>query len=146
MADNQPSPVPTGPLWTPDLQLGIPLIDGQHRRLVEQLAAVRDAVAAGRGAREVLQAIAFLEEYTTEHFHTEERYMAGHRYPGLERHRAIHAAFRSNVHRAVLAVEKWRGTGPAAELVERMLVHWYLRHIRGTDQKYAAHVKRTAGQ
>ena len=141
MTDETVSPGATASLWTPDLELGIPLIDGQHRKLVDHLSAVRAAIASGKPTREVLQAMAFLEDYTAEHFHTEERYMSQHRYPDIEKHREAHVAFRANVARAVQAVDRRQGRGDAVDLVQRMLISWYVRHIRGTDQKYVDHVK-----
>ena len=141
MTDDAVAPDATASLWTPDLELGIPLIDGQHRKLVDHLSAVRTAVASGKPAREVLHAMAFLEDYTAEHFRTEERYMDQHGYPDVEAHRQAHAAFRANVARAVQAVDRRQGRGEAVDLVQRMLISWYVRHIRGTDQKYVDHVK-----
>jgi hemerythrin-like metal-binding protein len=128
-------------LWTKDLELGLPLIDGQHRKLVGHLQNLDRAVEQGRPMSEVADCIAFLLEYTEEHFHTEERYLTEKRYPDLEAHRQQHQAFRANVSKAARAVQTRLAAAQSVQLVQSMVVHWYLDHIRGTDQQYVTYLR-----
>jgi len=132
---------PPKPLWTKELELGIPLIDGQHRKLVAHLQDLDRAVHQGRPMSEVSECIDFLTEYTAEHFHTEERFLADKRYPDLEAHKQQHAAFKANVAKAARAVQTRLAAEQSVKLVQSMVVHWYLDHIRGTDQKYAIYLR-----
>ena len=128
-------------LWTPDLELGIPLIDGQHKKLVQQLEEVFVAVKTRRPARLVQEALVFLDQYTQEHFHSEERFMAEHGYPGVEDHKAAHQHFRDQVTKAGKYVAVNPHSEKTLQLVQSMLVNWYIQHIKGTDQQYAKYVK-----
>lgn len=128
-------------LWTKDLELGLPLIDGQHRKLVEHLQDLDRAVQQGRPMAEVAQCIDFLVEYTEEHFHTEEHFLTGKRYPDLEAHRQQHALFKANVTKASRAVQVSLAAEQSVALIQSMVVHWYLDHIRGTDQQYVTYLR-----
>lgn len=128
-------------LWTKDLELGLPLIDGQHRKLVGHLQDLERATRLGRPMSEVTQCIEFLTAYTAEHFHTEERFLSERRYPGLEEHKAQHATFKANVAKAAQAVQTRLAEEQSVKLIQSMVVHWYLDHIRGTDQDYVTYLR-----
>lgn len=129
----------TTPLWSPALALGIPLIDGQHKNLIERLDALLKALAADRPAHhEVRQCLAFVEKYTQEHFQTEERYMALHAFPGLAVHQELHRDFQTKVARARRFIEANSRSDQSEQLVRSLLYNWYVHHIRGADQEYTA--------
>jgi len=128
-------------LWTPDLELGIPLIDGQHRKLVEHLGRLRQSVEAGRPSREASECVDFLSQYTEEHFQTEERFMAKHYYPQLAEHQRLHEVFRSTVARAERAITTRLEFAQVIQLVQSMLVNWFIEHIKGTDQLYVNNLR-----
>ncbi|MFC1526098.1 bacteriohemerythrin [Candidatus Latescibacterota bacterium] len=138
MTDQPAAPVT---VWVRQLELGIPLIDGQHRKLVEHLDDLNRAVTAGRPMGEVSQCIDFLLQYTEEHFHTEEQFLAEKHYPGLEDHRKLHQTFRANVAKARRAVETRLEQKQSVDLVRSMVIHWYVEHIKGTDQQYATYLR-----
>ena len=127
-------------LWDPALEFGIPLIDGQHHRLVMNL---EDILAAVGDTTFVLnQCLQFLVKYTHEHFQTEERLMAEHQFPGLEEHARAHAAFRTSMAKAVKLVSKAKDPAECTQLVKSMMVNWYVAHVTGLDQKYAEFFRR----
>ena len=128
-------------LWTKDLELGMPLIDGQHRKLVGHLEDLERAVQLGRPMAEVAQCVEFLTEYTEEHFHTEERFLRQNLYPDLEAHQGQHQAFRANVAKASRAVQIRLAADQSVQLIQSMVVHWYVQHIKGTDQQYVAYLR-----
>lgn len=126
-------------LWDPALEIGIPLIDGQHRRLVmnleDILAAVGDTTAAMR------QCLQFLVKYTHEHFQTEERLMSEHGFAGLAEHTRAHAAFRESMAKAVKLVAKATDPAECTKLIKSMMINWYVAHVTGLDQQYAAYFR-----
>ena len=136
------SPVgPTGdetPLWTPRLVLGIPLIDGQHRNLVERLESLLRALRSGHPAHELRQCLDFVERYTQEHFQTEEHYMQVHKFPGFQAHQLLHRQFRVTVEKTRRFIEANPLSSKSLQLVRSLLVNWYVQHIQGTDQEYVA--------
>ena len=129
------------PLWKDSYELGLPVIDGQHRKLVEYLDNLNRAIHAGRPNHEVVQCVHFLQQYTDEHFHSEEKFLADRRVPGLEDHKRLHQAFRSNVDRVKQAVETNLAMDQSVQLIRSILVHWILEHITGTDKLYAFYLR-----
>lgn len=134
------------PLWSAALELHIPIIDGQHRRLVAHLQDLQAAIDAGRPRHEVVECLGFLRQYTEEHFRTEERFLEAHQFPALAQHRQLHAAFRANVDKAMRAVDSRLTLEQSVLLVKSMLVHWYLEHIQGADMQYADHLRNHPAQ
>ena len=124
-------------LWKSSLELGIPLVDGQHRNLVQHLEALFLSVEQGQPEDKVRSCLMFLEKYTQEHFHTEEQFMQKHGYPGVADHLKAHAQFRSNVKKAGLLIMSDPGSEKSLQLLESMLMNWYMEHIQGMDQKYS---------
>ena len=125
-------------LWSPNLALGIPLIDGQHRNLVERLEGLLRALQSDRPEHDLRQCLDFVDRYTHEHFHTEERFMAMHSFPGLGAHQKQHREFQATVVKARRFIESNPRSDQSAQLVRSLLVNWYLHHIRGADQEYAS--------
>jgi len=78
--------------WRPDLSTGIPEVDGQHRELLAQIAALGHAARTGDVAH-AADVLAYLERYAAEHFATEERIMWGLGYPDREAHWSLHLSF-----------------------------------------------------
>ncbi|MFA6110353.1 MAG: bacteriohemerythrin [Candidatus Latescibacterota bacterium] len=122
-------------LWSPALEFGIPLIDGQHRRLVSHLEDI--LAAAGDGGPAVTRCLQFLTKYTREHFQTEERFMAEHGFPGLRAHAAAHAAFRASMVKVGKLVSGTQDPAEYARLIKSMMVNWYADHITRMDQEYS---------
>ena len=137
MADEDGKRADRASLWTTDLELGIPLIDGQHKNLVQHLEMLIEMLERERPVAAVRDCLFFLHKYTEEHFFTEERYMGQHDFPGLADHAEEHEKFRRTVEKAVRFVQTDMGRKKAPQLVQSMLVNWYIQHIKGTDQAYA---------
>ena len=76
--------------WSSKIEVGLPMIDEQHRQLFDLAATFR---GAGDQIR-VLKSLAMLTEYVKVHFREEEELMASCHYPDLEAHRRLHGEFR----------------------------------------------------
>jgi hemerythrin-like metal-binding protein len=121
--------------WNDDLSIGIPAIDGQHRRLVGLIAGLHDAMARGDGQVILASLIDELVRYTNTHFSTEERLFARHKYPGSKSHIDEHTKFCTQI-------EEFRarfkaGSGSLSVSVMNFLKDWLIHHIQGTDRQYA---------
>jgi hemerythrin len=128
-------------LWSDDLKLSIPLIDGQHRNLVARLESLLEALGSRRPASALRESLHFLDSYAREHFHTEERFMKEHGFPGLEAHAGLHRHFRETVHKAEEFIRANPDSEKSLRLVKSVLANWYVQHIRGTDQEYAIYCR-----
>jgi hemerythrin-like metal-binding protein len=123
-------------IWSPKYELGIPLIDGQHKRLVDEMEALLKSMKGRRTGKSVQECLDFLDIYTSEHFHTEERLMRQQGYPDLEAHLKAHQYFRDTVAKAQTFINLNPGSVKSLQLVQSMVINWFLKHIKGTDQKY----------
>ena len=119
--------------WTEELAIGIPVIDGQHRRIVDYINQL-DALGADSGRTTVGRVLGDLVDYTYSHFAFEEALMEEAGYDFLAIHRGSHQAFCSRLDE--LRRRFGAGEEVAAELAE-MLGQWLLHHIRHDDQSYA---------
>ncbi|MBZ4648276.1 MAG: methyl-accepting chemotaxis sensory transducer [Desulfomicrobiaceae bacterium] len=120
--------------WTKDLELGIPTIDEQHKKLVAMINSLHRAVEKNdaAGAKRVLQE---LIEYTGYHFGTEEKFFDQHGYPETDAHKTIHKKLVDKV----LAFKRKFDAGEeflSQELLN-FLKDWLVNHIGFTDRKYA---------
>lgn len=135
--------------WTPALSVGEETIDGQHRKLIDEINKIIDAIASlNVGMGHLRQTIHFLYTYMTEHFAYEEKYMAEHGYPGLEGHRKTHADF-VQFYRDFQADLKEKMTSGNFSSVEvnmllekakKHLLDWLIQHIQGVDRQYAKYI------
>ena len=123
--------------WTADLDTGIPLIDQQHRRIVDFINHLE--VAKNAGDKEAVKQIVYdCVDYTLSHFAFEEELMEEAGYAFCAAHKRVHEVF-------VKRVSEYRMRFQAGEDItdelRTMLSRWLFNHIRGDDKAYAEQVK-----
>jgi hemerythrin len=127
--------------WTSDLDTGIPVIDKQHRRLVDYINQL-DHARAHHSRDEVSDVLDQLVDYTLSHFAFEESLMEDAGYPFLNAHKRVHSLF---VKRVADYQQRFKvGEDIGAEL-QVSLTTWLLNHIKNDDNDYTADVKRSLG-
>ncbi len=112
--------------WTPAFEVGIPIVDEQHRRLV----AIANGVyhLTGQGAA-FDRALEDMMAYTQYHFALEERLMRLAAYAGLEAHRREHEMLADRV------ADLWRRRATLVQAeVLNLLTGWLFEHILSCDQ------------
>lgn len=128
--------------WTPDLDTQIEVIDRQHRRIVDYINALDDAVEAG-DRTQVARVLEQLVDYTLSHFAFEESLMEDAGYRFVNAHRRVHEVFTKRI--ADYQRRFAGGEDIGAEL-QKTLQTWLLNHIRNDDNDYAADVRRNMGE
>jgi hemerythrin len=123
--------------WTRDLEVGIPVIDDQHKRIVAFINELNDALETGN-AEETNHVMEGLLNYTVTHFEFEEELQEKSGYPYLKAHRRIHEIFMKKV--ASIRERGTQGEDIAPELL-RLLKSWLASHIKGEDRDYVESVK-----
>lgn len=129
--------------WRDSLELGIPAVDADHKRLFELLYQVRFLEFAGDDLQGIEQALSELLLYTQTHFRREERLMELGGYPDLERHRRIHEKFTDRV---ASLMARFR-SDPSSFRMRRfaeLLSNWLVDHVLGEDirlKPYVAHLR-----
>ncbi len=128
-------------LWTEDLTTGSAEIDRQHKEIFLRINWLLDACNLGKGKAEVGTVINFLDDYVATHFSLEEAYMRKYRYRGYAEHKAKHEEFIKNF----LTLKKQVETeGPGVHTViatNRLVVNWFVNHIRKVDTQLGAFLK-----
>lgn len=127
--------------WTPQLSVDVPLIDAQHKGLIERIRSLAEAVEEYQGASQVIKTLDFLTDYAVYHFATEEQYMDANAYPGASFHKGQHEEFRRTL--AGLA-EDFREEGASQDMAARiktMLYDWFVSHIERVDKGFGAFLR-----
>ncbi len=131
-------PTPEAFEWTPDLEIGVPIIDSQHRRYFDCVAETLRHAGSGGDAENFRDALDFVRDYTVLHFDSEQDIMRFHQYPDFEAHLAQHQYFSRRLDELADAFES-RGLSPELEnTLYGLLIEWFVRHIRRVDTRLAA--------
>jgi hemerythrin len=130
--------------WQDDYEVGVPLIDAEHRYLFGLINEFHDKHASGATRGQVLLVLNRLVAYAEEHFHHEEALMAKNGYPRLAAHQALHERLYSSVFG--LNERLSRETGKVDVDTLRFLKTWLLDHILKEDMDIGDFAKRKAVQ
>ncbi|MGB9623535.1 MAG: bacteriohemerythrin [Phycisphaerae bacterium] len=120
--------------WSESLSVGVDEFDNQHRKLINMINALHDAMAKGQG-REILGPLLdALVQYTATHFASEEKRMQQLHYPSYLQHKVEH----DTLTRQVRDLKQRFDAGKTTITLEVMkfLREWLTNHIQGTDRKY----------
>ncbi len=123
--------------WTADLDTGIPVIDQQHRRIVDFINDLEAAQVLGN-KEQIKQVIYDCIDYTLSHFAFEESMQEEAGYPYCKPHKKVHELFTRKVAEYQQRMEL--GDDIAEEL-HGMLARWLVNHIKRDDADYVASVR-----
>ncbi|WP_456381692.1 bacteriohemerythrin [Persephonella sp.] len=125
--------------WSEELELGIPEIDQQHRKLVEMLNEFYTELEEGHQKEAVEHFLKNLEDYLHYHLDYEEKFMEEKGFPETDNHKKVHQMFKN-----LYAEEKQRyleGDSKALRELVAFTFSWLFSHIMKTDKKYAEYLK-----
>ncbi|MBL0161229.1 MAG: hemerythrin family protein [Bryobacterales bacterium] len=124
--------------WKEEFSVRVPEIDMQHRRLLDIINKLHEAMHMG-GKPEALKTVSDeLVSYTRYHFGYEEQMLARAGYRGLEEHKRKHRAMVAQVEG--FAAEITSGKASVSIKLMAFLKDWLSRHIMETDQQYATYL------
>lgn len=118
--------------WSDDLDVGNPMIDSDHRRLVALINQLAQALTTGDTTAKPGGILDELLAFTTAHFAREERLMQRIRYLDFASHKSQHDGLLSDINRLNRSV--LRGEMALSERTCAFLCEWLLRHIRTSDK------------
>ena len=123
--------------WTADLDTGIPLIDQQHRRIVDFINHLE--VAKNAGDKEAVKQIVYdCVDYTLSHFAFEESLQEEAWYAYCKPHKKVHELFA----RKVSEYQERMDLGDdVAEELHATLARWLVNHIKRDDADYVESVR-----
>lgn len=120
------------------LVTGNEMIDAQHQELIDKINKLLDSCETGEGKVAAIKTLDFLADYTEFHFGEEEKLQAEIEYPGIEAHKEEHEKLRKVVKELYEMLEEEEGPSAAfVEQVNRNVIEWLYRHIKGFDTSVA---------
>lgn len=120
------------------LVTGNEMIDAQHQELIDKINKLLDSCETGEGKVAAIKTLDFLADYTEFHFGEEEKLQAEIEYPGIAAHKEEHEKLRKVVKELYEMLEEEEGPSAAfVEQVNRNVIEWLYRHIKGFDTSVA---------
>ena len=119
--------------WNANLLTGVRVIDEDHKKLVDMLNRLNDAMTARKGKEMLAPLLVELVKYTAEHFGREESLMAKHKYADSAAHFAAHKKLIDDV--AEFQKKLDAGQAMISVALLKFLRDWLSTHIMQTDKK-----------
>lgn len=125
--------------WSDSLSLGIESIDDQHRKLVNMINALQEAIDQAETDQVLIDIFDGLAVYTDKHFSYEEQLFEAHGYHEHEAHQREHKVLRDQV----LTLKRRFESGEllVTDALMEFLVNWLEEHIQGSDRQYVEFLK-----
>ena len=120
--------------WDDSLSVNVAEIDEQHKKIVDHLNNLNDAMMERKGKEVMENILEGLLEYAATHFATEEKYFDKYNYLKTVSHKKEHTNFVTNI----LEFKKGFDDGKLTLSMDVMffLKDWLAKHISGSDKGY----------
>lgn len=125
--------------WRPEIAVGHPLIDEQHRKLLLLGEAVVGPLLDTAEHRPGAEQLRALIDFASEHFAFEESLMRSAGYPDADRHAKYHASLLTELKEYCVKVQQGENTNPAGMI--SFLWDWLVLHIDSADRQLAVWLK-----
>lgn len=125
-------------VWKEGYELGIPIIDEQHRAIVSTINTFHYFTINGMAEKVLKPTFISLKQYAKTHFLTEERILKKTEYPDIDIHNNLH----NELMKKMTDIARKSLEETDSRLALNFLRKWWLYHIRQEDTKFAAHVKK----
>lgn len=126
--------------WDPAWDLGVPLVDAQHQKLVSMIRELQEDARAPESDSQTLLFILFeILDYAVTHFTDEEALFMAKGWPGESEHLAEHEAFLLEA-RGLLETFRTDASEIRARTLS-WLVAWLKHHILTVDRAAMGHLR-----
>ncbi|MDH4263899.1 MAG: bacteriohemerythrin [Spirochaetia bacterium] len=125
--------------WTSQYNLGITMIDDQHKWLVDLYNKIDNAKSRNQPAEILGTYMKGLIHYTRFHFNAEENELKRIDYKQFVEHKASHEKFITKINEFLN--EFSQGNEDVVQYVLDFLKNWLLNHIMHEDKKYVPFMK-----
>lgn len=120
------------------LVTGNEMIDSQHKELIAKINSLVESCEKDGGKVTAIKMLDYLAEYTEFHFNAEEKLQEEIEYPGIEEHKKQHQELYRVVDELHEMLEEQEGpTEEFVEQVNRNVIQWLYKHIKGFDRSVA---------
>lgn len=129
-------------VWNERNNIGIPIIDEQHRGIISTINSFYYDLKLGLGHKVIRPTLVMVQQSCQIHFRTEETLMKAAEYPDLEKHIKLHRILIEQANRLAVEAEK----SLDFDIVLNFLKQWWLSHINMKDREYAPYVLKFLGE
>jgi hemerythrin len=123
-------------VWKPSYDLGIPIVDEQHRGIVSTINSLCFAIQNKHGNEMLKPVISMVTEYTRIHFEIEEDFLKKCGYPNLEDHHKLHEELTQSL--SHVGKESIWNKDPQVFL--GFLKDWWINHICKEDRIFTQYL------
>ncbi|MFZ5789833.1 MAG: bacteriohemerythrin [Pseudomonadota bacterium] len=120
--------------WREEFEIGIPSVDYEHRRLVDQINGVAERLASGAGEEAVLDALGEIHGTISAHFALEEQVMRDLGYDEFAAHKADHERLLDDI-RDISDAFEHGAYANAQDVLDDHLSRWFTEHFRSKDAR-----------
>ena len=128
-------------LWKDKYELGVTLIDKQHKELFKRVedfvSTIRSSVSWEEKLEQVNTTLEFMNGYVIEHFRDEEAYQRKICYPNYEAHKKIHEDMVAYVVKATEQYKRGNYNEIYMQQFAGKLLAWLINHVAAEDQHIA---------
>ena len=125
--------------WNEELNLGIKDVDDQHKKFLEIVNELLQAMQEKKAQKVQSDIIDKLLSYAFYHFTKEERILNDSKYPFINEHKREHEAFVDKISQFKKNFDDKKIT-LSIEMINFMN-KWWINHIKVSDKKYMPYVK-----
>ena len=118
--------------WKPQYNLGIPVVDEQHRAIVATINSLHFAIQNEQGENILQPVINMVKEYTRIHFEIEENFFRICDFPDLESHQEMHKELGRLV--SQIGEKSIEDKNPLDFL--NFLKEWFIDHVCQKDRRF----------
>ncbi len=122
--------------WRENLKIGVEKVDNQHKEIFKRLEKLFDACSEGKGDKEVMHLIEFLENYVIEHFRDEEELQIRSKYPEFTAHKKEHTSFFADVQNFKGLLKNGSNQKNYVLQIHQLVSQWLVDHISNTDRAF----------
>jgi hemerythrin len=126
-------------IWKPEYNLGIPIVDEQHRGIVTIINSLYYGMQNKHGEDMLLPINGMINEYTRIHFQTEENFLEKCSYPEFKEHKESHIELINKLNK--VGKESLRQHDPK-EFFD-FLKEWWINHICNKDRAFLDYLSKT---
>jgi len=128
--------------WDSSLEIGIEVIDNQHKELI---AAVENSIltdSAQKGYDVFHSTMDFLESYVLQHFSDEESFQKYSNYPNYSVHKSLHEDLIQDLNEIKNQIDR-EGLNPKIiQAVNQFLLDWVIHHVSSADMQFGKYYRK----
>ena len=132
-------------VWSPQYELGIPIIDEQHRGVVSLLNSLFYYISNPSRKALIMPLLKTCKRYIELHFITEEGVLSNTGYPDWQAHKATHRKIYAKLQAALHNIMRGGNYDNAPEEFLYLMKTLWIEHSNIADQAFAPYVRKVLG-